>query len=196
MSSFFYEDRFNRILPLTGLFMERLGVKVEEAGGLNETNLMPVITSCIKECELVEGEVEEKHVLEVISRLKELESESDQDGKKPGSNKTGKGRFFAGYLTDWATKLNYVQLCLYAANFDYQKAREYFEKRDQQSIIALAHDKLRLDFEMARVSFEAALFGFGGKYKDTPGEGDIEIDLTEGGERANRAFESLTKGFF
>jgi hypothetical protein len=156
--------------------------------------MVPILSQCLLDCDLVEGDVKEEHLAEIISRLQALEKESRE--REGSSSKTGKGKYFAGYLTEWATNLNYVGLCLYAADFDYSKAREYFEKYDQQSIIALAHDRLRMDFEKARVAFEASLFGFGGKYKDTPGDADVEIDLTDGGERANKAFESLTKGFF
>ena len=198
MPSFLYEDRFVRTLPLTGLFVEHLGIKIEQAGGLTEENVFPTVSQCLLDCGLVEGEVKEKHVVEIITRLKRLEEEDEAKERSEPEEDSGKGKFFAGYLSHWATQLNYVQLCLYAADFDYLKAREYFEKQDQQSIIALAHDKLRFDFERARVAFEAALFGFGGKYKDSPGGDDnaVVIDLTDGGERANRAFETLTKGVY
>ncbi|MEA3242339.1 MAG: hypothetical protein U9Q19_02725, partial [Pseudomonadota bacterium] len=75
-------------------------------------------------------------------------------------------------------------------------ARKYYETVDHQSLIAIAHEKLKFDFERARVSLEASLFGFGGGYKATPKEGDNVIDLTTGGEEANRALEEMAKGVF
>ena len=195
MPSHFYQDRFIHTIPLTGLFVEHLGIKVKEAGGLTEENVVPTIAQCLVDCGLVEKEATEAQVAGVIERLQEIEKK-DLEGKGERSPDTGKGKYFAGYLTDWATNLNYVQLCLYAADFDYPRARKYFEEVDQQSLIALAHDKLRFDFERARVSFEAALFGFGGKYKDTPGEGDSVIDLTQDGEDANKRLERAVKGLF
>lgn len=193
MSTIFYEEKFNPQIPLTGLFMEHLGVKIEQAGGVSAEIAVEVIKECLVECDVLK-DVTEEQLVGVVKRINDLAEKPTSEDEGAGS--TGKGKFFAGYLTDWANGLDYAKLCLYLADYSYHTAREYYEKIDQQIIIAIAHDKLRQDFENARVVFEASLFGFGGSYGNTPKEGEEVIDLMEGGERANRAMEQLTKGFF
>lgn len=192
MTTIFYQEKFNPQIPLTGLFMEHLGVKIEQAGGVSAEIAVGVIKDCLLECDVLE-EVSEDQLIGVVKRINDLAEAPAKEDSADAS--TGKGKFFAGYLTDWANGLDYAKLCLYLADYSYHTAREYYEKIDQQIIIAIAHDKLRQDFENARVVFEASLFGFGGSYGNTPKEGEEVIDL-EGGERANRAMEQLTKGFF
>lgn len=192
MPSIFYQEKFDQPLLITGLFLERLGVKVEEAGGMTEENAEEILSQCLVDCQIVQKSPTEEQLAYVLSRLQE---KGDKD-KSTAPESSGKGKHFAGFFTSWANSMDFATLCLYIADYNHSKARELYENLDQRSVVALAHERLRFDFEKARVSFEACLFGFGGGYGKTPNEGDIDIDLTTGGERANKAFEELTKGFF
>lgn len=192
MSTQFYQDRFERRLPITGLFLERLGRTVEglrdRGDDLTEALLVGLVTQCLKECGLVE-EAQEEDVVYVIQQLEELYKDNEETEEV--SSPSGKGKNFAGYLAEWAYGLSYDKLCLYIADFDYTRAQQYYESLDQRSIVAIADEKLRLDFEKARVSFEASLFGFGGSYKATPKEGEVDFDLTQDSSAAERALKNL-----
>lgn len=190
MASEFYRDYFDRKIPLTGLFIEHLGNKMKKAPeDIDPVMLLEILEECLIETGLLKEPTEEQ----LVSVLKDLQS-CYEEGKKDTEGTTwsnNKGKNFAGYLQEWATSLSYDKLCLYVAGFDYVKAREYFETRDQRSIVAIADEKLRLEFELARVSFEASLFGFGGGYKATPKEGDADFDLTSDDEVAVEALKSF-----
>jgi hypothetical protein len=195
MSSIFYQDKFSRQLPLTGLFIECVGNQMSSAEGADSVDVVEAIKKALVVSELVSGDPTDDQIVYMVGRLNDMATEN---AAKPdaGGPQNSKGKFFAGYFTDWAANLDYVTLCLYAAGYDYAKARKYYETVDHQSLIAIAHEKLKFDFERARVSLEASLFGFGGGYKATPKEGDNVIDLTTGGEEANRALEEMAKGVF
>lgn len=190
MNSQFYKDKFERRIPVTGLFMERVGVLIKDQGGaLDQGQMAEVMVQALVETGLVAEPTEddlEYLALEINKRYKDKEGEEEKD-RPP----TGKGKHFAGYFSEWASEMAYDRLCFYAAGFDYAKAREYFETYDQLAIVALADEKLRLEFELARVTFEASLFGFGGGYKDTPREGESVFDLTQEGQAAERTLKDL-----
>lgn len=192
MASMFYLDRFKREMPLTGLFIECVGhlTKGEEA---DAAGVVEILGSALVDSGLVEKDPTESQIIYIAGRMKEMR-EGDEKTDSPLTPSSGK--YFAGYFTEWAAELDYVSLCLYVSDYDYDAARRHYEETDYQSIIAIAHEKLKLDFENARVSFEASLFGFGGGYKNTPKEGDNVVDLVNGGEEANRTMEAMMKGFF
>jgi hypothetical protein len=195
VASIFYQDKFKRQLPLTGLFIECVGDLMGESSVTESAEVVEVIKKALSLSELVAGEPTEEEIVYMIGRLNDMAEKSPLNDADSGPQ-NGKGKYFAGYLTDWAANLDYVTLCLYAAGYDYENARKYYETVDHQSLIAIAHEKLKFDFERARVALEASLFGFGGGYKDTPKEGDNVVDLTSGGEDANRHMESVVKGLF
>lgn len=190
MASIFYQDKFDRQIPLTGLFLECLGNYVKELGDeLTDEAILHAVQRALMKSELRKEPSEEDlaYVAEELTRRSAAAEERQGDAKATSI----KGRYFSGYLTDWAYGLNFDKLCLYVADYDYPKARELYETLDQQSVVALADEKLRLEFERARVTFEAALFGFGGGYKDTPKEGDATFDLTDDNQSAERALKNM-----
>ena len=195
MASIFYQDKFNHQLPLTGLFIECVGGLMTNQDETAATETVDSIKKAMLLSELVTEDPTEDQVLYMIERLNAMAGEISQKSNDAASENT-KGKYFAGYLTDWAANLDYVTLCLYTAGYDYEKARQYYEKVDHKSLIAIAHEKLKFDFERARVALEASLFGFGGGYKSTPKEGDNVVDLTSGGPEAERALEAMCKGVF
>ena len=189
MSSEFYLDYFERKVPLTGLFLEHLGKSVSEAGEITaQEEMVKLVGDCLKQV----GLLKDPTTSETLDVIADIESCYKKPGEENEINKPdSKGKFFAGYFAEWASEMKYDTLCLYVANFEYAKARNYFESQDQRSIIAIADEKLRLEFELARVSFEASLFGFGGSYKGTPKEGDQGFDLSTDGEVAEQALKNL-----
>lgn len=192
MPTIFYQAKYESVFPITGLFLELLGIKLQnlEQTPTNE-EFAVILIDCLKESELCKepSDKELSYVVEELEkRHKNTEDKRDREGE---SNKTGKGKHFAGYFADWASAMTYDKLCFYVADYDFAKAKDYYETQDQQTIVAIADEKLRLEFEKVRAAFEAALFGFGGGYKDTPREGDSSFDLTEDSKSAERALKNM-----
>lgn len=194
MASMFYLDRFKREMPLTGLFIECVGHR-SQGEESDAARVVKILGDALVESGLVEKDPTDDQIVYIANRMKEMR-EGGEEKDKDSPLTPSSGKYFAGYFTEWAAELDYVTLCLYVSDYDYDTARRHYEETDYQSIIAIAHEKLKLDFEKARVSFEASLFGFGGGYKDTPKEGDNVVDLVNGGEEANRTMEAMMKGFF
>lgn len=189
MPSEFYLERFERKIPLTGMFLERMGKLISAAGEVDDEGMVEIIAQAMVDAGLVEEPTDEA-VAGIIVDLNAIYGDK-KDKKEEEDKPTGKGKHFAGYFAEWASSLSFDKLCFYAAGFDYAKAREYFVTLDQRSVVAIADEKLRLEFELARVSFEAALFGFGGGYKNTPREGESVFDLSSGGQDAEKALKNL-----
>ena len=131
MPSEFYLDKFERSIPLTGLFMERLGLLVSGAGGqVDEAGMLVLLAQAMQDAHLVEATATDEQVQEVVISIEEYHREQAEKADEPQS--TGKGKHFAGYFSEWASALSYDKLCFYAAGYDYAKAREYFESHDQR----------------------------------------------------------------
>jgi hypothetical protein len=192
MPTIFYQAKYESVFPITGLFLELLGIKLQsfEQTPTNEETAV-ILLDCLKESGL-RKEPAEDDLRYVVEELEKRHQDSEEKRNKEGeSNKTGKGKHFAGYFASWASEMTYDKLCLYVADYDFTKAKDYYETQDQQTIVAIADEKLRLEFEKVRAAFEAALFGFGGGYKDTPREGDSSFDLTEDSKSAERALKNM-----
>jgi hypothetical protein len=188
MPSEFYKDRFERKIPITGLFLERVGALSQEAEReLDEQGVVDVIVQALQDTGLCDHPSDED--LEYVSyQLNQRLSKEHKEGGKAGA-RSGSSLF--GYFAEWASSLEYDKLCFYVAGFDYAKAKELFEQLDQQVIEALANEKLRLEYQLATVSFESALFGFGGGYKDTLKEGDQVFDLDSENTSAEQVLKNL-----
>jgi hypothetical protein len=188
--SLFFQDFFRQGPPLTSLFIEYVA---EALAALPEDQrqdrFIDVIAEGLLKCELTDGTPSPAQVVEIATRLEE-HYKAEQKPAKSG-DKSSAGKSFLGYLIDWAAHLDMVQLSLYASDFNPVLARQLYCEVDQALVVATAHDKLRLETERARAAFEAALFGFGGRYKDTPSEHDRSFDLTADDASAEVMLKSL-----
>ena len=188
MPTLFYKSHFSPELPITFLFTEHLmavlqGIEPQE----REEKFVEVVALSLQVCGVTKGAPTEEELVSVIERLNEqaLKEREEDDLAIQG------GRNFAGYFIQWAGKLHAEALTLFLADYDFERARRYYCELDQQAVIAIASERLRLEFERARVSFEAALFGFGGSYKGSPKDGDADFDLT----KDNATAEVMLKNF-
>jgi hypothetical protein len=190
MPSLFFQDFFRQGPPLTSLFIEFVA---ETLAALPEDErqekFLEAISQGMERCELSDGPPSAEAVVEIAVRLES--HYSTQSEQKKASGPSGAGKTFLGYFIEWAAKLDMVQLCLYTADWDPVAGRALYCEVDQALVVATAHDKLRLETERARVGFEAALFGFGGRYKDTPSEADRSFDLSSDNASAEVALKSL-----
>lgn len=189
MATPFYTDLLTDELPITSLFMEYVTTHLAAMpADEREDRFYELLTTGLQVCDVTKGAPTDTQVEDVARRISERAQEKEDDASP---SKSGAGRFFAGYLTEWAGKLDPTALCLYAANYDYWLARRYYCELDQQTLAAIARNKLQLEFERARATFEASLFGFGGKYKDTPSGADSEFDLSKDDKAAEMALRSF-----
>ena len=78
MPSILYDAVFQKGVPLTGLFIEHLGIKVAEAGGITEENTYNIISTCLRECGLVRGEATQEQVSYVINELNSIAEEQEE----------------------------------------------------------------------------------------------------------------------
>jgi hypothetical protein len=188
--SIFYDDYFRVGPPVTGLLFEKImdTLKGEVEQGFER--LPSVVADSLVECGLVDGTATEEAVVHVLQGLDRI-AKANTTADKEVSETDPAGKFFAGYLAGWAGKLDVAGLCLYVADYDFFKARDYYTQLDQQTLVAIAHDKLQFEFERARVSFEAAMFGFGGSYKGSSDANTEEFDLTSDNASAEVLLKNL-----
>lgn len=191
MPSLFYSEMFRPGLPLTSLFIETV---VEELSKLpkdqREDRFFSILEESVTRCGLLDGLPSEEQVVDLATRLGERSRGLGGSGAA-GAPPDGSGKRFAGYLISWASSLRIDRLCLYAAGYDYRLAEYYYRSLDQQTLVAIANAKLELELERAKVGFEAALFGFGGRYKDTPDENTQVFDLTGDNPGAEVALKNM-----
>jgi hypothetical protein len=188
MPSIFHRARFSIRTPLTSLFLEHFSLELTKlTPEEREDQFVEVLARCMEECGLSEGPPSDDQLIEIADRLNQVvPTEETEDGQTLRG-----GSHFSGYFIEWSGKLRADGLCLYLADYDYPRANRLYCELDQQLVVAIASEKLRLEFERARVAFEAALFGFGGSYKGSP-QGDEKVfDLT----KDNAAAEVALKNF-
>ena len=119
----------------------------------------------------------------VLERMEELVNSSKDVPEKEGEEE-GDPKHFAGYYLRWVRGLDYQQVCLYLARYDLKEGKRLYAEEDIKDVAALLSERAVYDFEVGRLGFEAALFGFGGSYGEGEGKGapsgdSDAIDLTK-----------------
>lgn len=121
----------------------------------------------------------DQQILYVIKRLKELEEGEDvKEGSIPSEPESKNS--FGQVALEWMAELSSEDLCLYLADYDYVEAKKIYCTMDKEEVIHTSSQKMKYEWEMMRVKFEASLFGSGGGYEAGPKEGETVIDLTKG----------------
>jgi hypothetical protein len=115
------------------------------------------------------------------------------DTAKPEPTKiafqTGKslGTQYAAWLSD----LNSERLCLYLADYDYERAYALYWYTDVEAVQEIATTRGHHDSQRALLNMEACLYGFGGKYEDDNGGGGPAIDHDINDEEAAAVLRSF-----
>ena len=131
-----------------------------------------------------------KEITYVIERIDSLRIEEEGRSTDAGS-KTGD--HFGSYALDWLSNMKPDQLCMYLADYDYEKALFLYCELDRDDVVAMSTNKIDLEWERMRISFEAALFASGGSYggggSKSKDEGEVTVyDLTGGDTSALSKF--------
>lgn len=99
--------------------------------------------------------------------------------------KTGE-RHFSGYYNELVKGWDLSQTLLWLSDFDPDKSRQLYLHEDYELVECMIDTKTKLSQELNRIQYEAALFGFGGKYATGGGnrpnrdEGEVRVHDTTG----------------
>lgn len=116
------------------------------------------------------------HRVERLSQARQEQPEKEQGPSDPK-------RTFGSNLEEWTHTLDPTGICLYLADYDPERAHRMYWWVEADLLELTLKSKLRFESVKHSNAFEAAMYGFGGKYggDDSTGSGDtIETDLGAG----------------
>jgi hypothetical protein len=118
----------------------------------------------------------------ILQRVGERVQELVTPSEAKASTKRGKS--LGSALSDWLTSLSTFQLCLFIADFDIERASNYYWKEDMLIVQAAAELKAESLSQQVLVGYEQYLYANGGHYSDdAPREGNT-FNLTSGEGKA------------
>jgi len=120
--------------------------------------------------------------LRVAKRLTEFSQPKDKAQQIRFGKSLGTG------YSDWLASLDSEQLCLYLADNNPEQAYRYYWHVDFEWVTEAVKLKAEHDSQILVGQMEAALYGFGGKYKDDDGEAAHHDLLSQDGAEALRQF--------
>lgn len=174
-ASAFYTASFNRPIPVPYLLLERVTLLLS---GRDEAEVLTVVKEAIVQCELHKRPKSEQ-IAYVVQRMVDLQGKMEE-AEAEGSSNTIDLKTFAGEYLDWVKSMTPESMCMFLADYDYDKARYLYSTVDCGDVQVMADQKLQRDWQRVKTGFESVLFGFGGSYGD--GEGD-EHSLSEDDKR-------------
>lgn len=158
----FYAATFERRFPVSYLLVERLASILGDQEP-DSTALATAVSKALKDCQTCSKPTAED-IAYVVERLA-VPVKAQDSGVEEQSLE---GKSFGGGFLKWVKELDPEQTCMFVAGYDLERAATLYARADRDDVVALAAVKVNQEWELARVRFEAALFGFGGGY----GKGD------------------------
>lgn len=114
-----------------------------------------------------------------------------KDDEKPkGPRRKGNG--FGAKFTEWVEGLKSDQLCLWAADYDLEKARKLYCEVDIDDLRTIFDMKIGQTWQDYRTRYEACLLGFGGKLEGQSDATVHEVDMSNT-ESVNSMIEHMKK---
>jgi len=105
-------------------------------------------------------------------------AQADREKKKPsGPRKEGSG--FGSGFHKWVGGLDTDKLCLWLADYDYEKAEWLFRNVDIDDLPIMATMKTEQTWQGMRTQFEACVIGFGGKLEGQSDATVYEVDMND-----------------
>ena len=163
-------------LPISHYFLARYA---EEASADPEQAMGELVQSVY--AEVYQKLLEEDQLIEICERLAAHGQKVADTPATPdtGKKKAAPAKAFSDYLNAWLAKLDMSEVCLWIADFNPVEARRLYLVEDYEVVEAMAELKQGWEREKARLHFEGALFGFGGKYGTSSGksrdEGEVRV---------------------
>jgi len=118
----------------------------------------------------------------VVSRIKELKEVEESHGNSasfPHSKSLGTS------YSEWLSKLDPTESCLYLCDFDTVKALNLFWREDVRIIQQALSLKGNKDSQIMLANMEACMYGFGGKYEEDSGGQGIQLGTKEASDALN-----------
>lgn len=137
--------------------------------------------------------LEDEDVLQICNRMSKSEADLKPVTDTPPSQgpKRPAIRSFGDYFRETIASLDQVELLLWVCDFHTDEARRLYEREDYRVVEELIKVRQRMENEKARLMFEGALFGFGGKYghegASRKDEGEVRITDLRNRSRAEIA---------
>ncbi len=170
MGSIFYKQRRSHKaneIPITFLLLE---VIENMQDSLEGAEVFTALESALDWAGLTpEGGLTKEPALSLITRIEGISKsvENDKPAKSGGIEKALKGagkRAFGTEYLKWFTNLPIAEKCLYAADYDVNKARHLYcelDKELSEEIIKAVFDE---KFSTLQAHYEAVVFGMGGTF--------------------------------
>lgn len=168
MASLFRRDPKTRI---TSMFRE---VFSEVAMNNPESTLDVTIAATAEICGMVEFDME--GLAERLLGLAQKAAKQVEAKKPSGPRKTGG---FGEGFQKWAGSMNTDKLCLWIADYDFQRAEYLYRQVDIDDLQILANMKTEQTWEMMKSQFEACVIGFGGKLQGQSEATVHEVDMND-----------------
>jgi hypothetical protein len=187
MASLFYREHFQPY-PITLLLLEHFSVLMEEQLKLElayQDSFEVLATQVLLDTKTLKHPPTEAEMIYLFTRIKAIQEE-EAEPKSPTSG-NGKKLFGSHYL-EWLDTLDSEKLCLFASDYDYERARHLYCKTDRDAVTDMARLRAESDWQGKLASFEACLFGFGGGYGDSD---ERVIDMKEDPKGAEASIRSM-----
>jgi len=169
MSSLFYKELARgkqREIPITYLLLEIMEKMESEIENLDVFQALEISLEWAGI--LPKGGLDEEQATKLVERIRKMSTPAQEEksspesfGKAPG--KSSKRGFGSEYLRRF-TSLPIAEKCLFAAGYDYTRARELYctlDKEISEEVIKAVFDE---KFSSLQVEFEAVVFGMGGTF--------------------------------
>ena len=164
-------------LPVSHFLLKRYA---EEAAEDPEQAMGPLVAMLY--AEVYRMELHEDDLVSVCARIQAHGEKVATAAKAPGADKTKPKRKqsggFSDYMNTFMEGLDLTETCLWLADMDPTKARQFYFEEDYELVEKMAEFKRRYEREHQRLLFEGPLFGFGGKYGGGGGGGRDEGKVT------------------
>lgn len=169
MSSLFYKEIARgrqREIPITYLLLEIMEKMESEIENLDVFQALEISLGWAGV--LPEGGLAEEQAVKLVERMRKMSSTAPEEKSSPegfgkSTGKSSKRGFGSEYLRRF-TSLPIAEKCLFAAGYDYNKAKELYcvlDKEVSEEVIKAAFDE---KFSSLQVEFEAVVYGMGGSF--------------------------------
>lgn len=170
--SLFYTTQFEQLFPIPLIAFEHLNTLQSLPP---ETALAKVLAECCHKPNPTDLEV--NYFLSRVQQDSEKAQKRLEEQNIPGA-KTTPTKSLGTAFQEFLRQLDSARLLLWACRFDFEKAKYLYTQADSYVANQIIEDFLRLQNERNNYLFEAALYGFGGKYSNDGADAG-EIDMTE-----------------
>ena len=135
-----------------------------------------------------------KHCDYVLTRMQALVAMAKEGGdEKDEKEEPSLG---TAYLK-WIRKLDFQQMCLFLGKYNLSEARRLYTEVDMEDVSRMYADRVAYDFEVARLQFEASMFGFGGSYGgDKAKSSPVDAGVTDLTKASNADVERIFRDVF